>query len=134
MVAADLADVGGVSAVGKEVSLDSSWKDIRAYIPCGPMNRIQSAMLRIRHPVTPLQVRVDKSALASLFIHSTGFMTRRETAQRIEKAVVPGRHSHIRVLAVAIKRRNDRSAVRIRFASVPGDKGDAVDDVLDVGV
>jgi hypothetical protein len=114
-------------------------KEGRGDVLSGPVLRVHRAVLRVRHTVVALHISVGKAALAPLNITRTSVFARSNAAVDVETAIGPIRHTHVSLLAKAVKGRLDGSTVLIGLDGVAsGDGGKIViivsEDVLDVAV
>jgi hypothetical protein len=75
-------------------------------------------VLRVRHTVTALHVRVDEAALTADNITRTSLLALGNAAVDVEAAIGPGRHAHVGILTVAVSGRLNGSAVRVGLDGV----------------
>jgi hypothetical protein len=87
-----------------------------------PVLGVHGAVLRVRHAVTALHVRVHEAALTTGNITRTSLLARINAAVDVEAAVIPERHAHVGILAVAVTGRLNGSAILVGLDGVvPGD-------------
>jgi hypothetical protein len=100
---------------------------IKEHILRRPVLGVHGAVLRVRHAVNALHVRVGEAALTAANIARTSFLALGNAAVDVEAAIGPGRHAHVSVLAVAVNGRLNGSAVRVGLDGVvAGDGGELV--------
>jgi hypothetical protein len=97
-----------------------------------PVHRVHGAVLRVRHTVTALHVRVDEAALATSDITSTSLLARSKAAIDLKAAVQPVRHAHVSIATVAVTGGLDSGTVLVGLDSVAGGDGGKAVTVPDV--